>query len=109
MTIAQDDTLLDTWLRGRRSCRAFTPEPVPRATIERMLTLAQRTASWNNVQPWEVTIASGAACDRLRAALVARAASGREGLSKVLRWTPLGRGIRSACPPSDQGQARRPR
>jgi hypothetical protein len=30
--------------------------------------------------------------------LVARAASGREGLSKVLRYTPLGRGIRN-CPP----------
>lgn len=75
MTIAHDDTLLDTWLRGRRSCRAFTPDPVPRATIERILTLAQRTASWNNVQPWEVTIASGAACDRLRAALVERAES----------------------------------
>jgi hypothetical protein len=33
--------------------------------------------------------------------LVARAASGREGLSKVLRYTPLGRGI-SSCPPSDR-------
>jgi hypothetical protein len=32
--------------------------------------------------------------------LVARAASGREGLSKVLRYTPLGRGI-SNCPPCD--------
>lgn len=32
--------------------------------------------------------------------LVARAASGREGLSKVLRYTPLGRGI-SRCPPCD--------
>jgi len=39
--------------------------------------------------------------------LVARAASGREGLSKVLRYTPLGRGI-SACPPCDQNaQVRR--
>jgi hypothetical protein len=28
------------------------------------------------------------------AALAARAASGREGLGKVLRWTPLGGGIR---------------
>lgn len=34
------------------------------------------------------------------AALVARAASGRDGLAKVLRWTPLGRAIRS-CPPSE--------
>ena len=33
--------------------------------------------------------------------LVARAATGREGLSKVLRYTPLGRGI-SNCPPCDQ-------
>ena len=33
-------------------------------------------------------------------ALVARAASGREGLSKVLRYTPLGRGIQRG-PPSE--------
>jgi hypothetical protein len=32
--------------------------------------------------------------------LVARAASGRQGLSKVLRYTPLGRGI-SNCPPCE--------
>lgn len=36
-------------------------------------------------------------------ALVARAASGRDGLSKVLRWTPLGRGI-SRCPPCDTAE-----
>jgi hypothetical protein len=39
-------------------------------------------------------------------ALVARAASGREGLAKVLRWTPLGRGIQN-CPPCEQDQSRR--
>jgi hypothetical protein len=39
-------------------------------------------------------------------ALVARAASGREGLSKVLRYTPLGSRI-SRCPPCEQdAQAR---
>ena len=37
-------------------------------------------------------------------ALVARAASGRQGLSKVLRYTPFGRGI-SNCPPSVQKDA----
>ena len=37
----------------------------------------------------------------LATTLVARAASGREGLAKVLRYTPLGRGI-SACPPCTQ-------
>ena len=39
-------------------------------------------------------------------ALVARAASGRQGLSKVLRYTPFGRGI-SNCPPCDTDQAQR--
>ena len=40
--------------------------------------------------------------------LVARAASGRQGLSKVLRYTPLGKGI-SNCPPCAEGQGRRGR
>ena len=39
-------------------------------------------------------------------ALVARAASGREGLSKVLRYTPFGRGI-SNCPPSEHNPPRK--
>jgi hypothetical protein len=34
--------------------------------------------------------------------LVARAASGREGLSKVLRYTPLGTRIVRVCPPCEQ-------
>jgi hypothetical protein len=36
--------------------------------------------------------------------LVARAASGREGLSRVLRYTPFGRGI-SSCPPCVENKA----
>jgi hypothetical protein len=41
--------------------------------------------------------------------LVARAASGREGLAKVLRYTPLGGRIVRACPPceTDAGGVRR--
>ena len=38
--------------------------------------------------------------------LVARAASGRDGLSKVLRYTPFGRGI-SNCPPCDVEAAKK--
>ncbi|RHW28558.1 nitroreductase [Nocardioides immobilis] len=46
--------------QGRHSCRAFLDREVPRADIEQMLALAQRTASWCNTQPWEVVITSGA-------------------------------------------------
>ena len=68
-----DDATLEAWLRARHSCRAFLPAPVPRPTIERILTLAQRTASWCNCQPWQVAITEGAGTERLRAALQARA------------------------------------
>jgi nitroreductase len=49
---------------------------VPRPTIERILTAAQRTASWCNSQPWQVVIASGAAKERFRTAIYAAASSG---------------------------------
>ncbi len=61
------DTLaFDRLMTARHSCRAFLPEPLPRETIEAILRIAQKTASWNNTQPWQVTIASGAARDRFR-------------------------------------------
>jgi nitroreductase len=62
-------------LKRRYSCRGFRPEPVPRATIERLLEVAQRTPSWCNAQPWQVHLTSGAATERFRAALLAYAAS----------------------------------
>jgi nitroreductase len=60
---------LETLLARRFSCRAFQPRPVPRATIERILAIAQRTASWCNAQPWQVIVTCGSATERLRAAL----------------------------------------
>ncbi|WP_312433745.1 nitroreductase [Achromobacter sp.] len=70
---ALPDTPLEDWLLARHSCRAFLPQPVPRATIERILTLAQRTASWCNCQPWQVAITEGDGTQRLRDALERRA------------------------------------
>ncbi len=66
---------LQTLLEQRYSCRGFLPQEVPRATIERILQLAQRTASWCNAQPWQVVVTRGAATERLREAL--RAAQGQ--------------------------------
>jgi nitroreductase len=68
--------VLEELLSERYSCRAFLPQPVPRATIDRILTAAQRTASWCNSQPWQVVVASGAAKERFRAAIYAEASSG---------------------------------
>jgi nitroreductase len=76
MTVAAPIDTLESLLAGRYSCRAFKPEPVPRATIERILQAAQRTASWCNSQPWQVTITSGEATKKFRDMLYPLAASG---------------------------------
>jgi nitroreductase len=69
--------VLEELLGERFSCRAFLPEPLPRATIERMLGAAQKTASWCNSQPWRIEIASGAAARRFRDVIYGAASSGK--------------------------------
>src|SRR3546814_1779339 len=64
-----DAAALERLLATRHSCRAFLPDRVPQPTIDAILALAQRTASWCNAQPWQVIVASGAATDRFRDAL----------------------------------------
>ena len=71
MTPGVEASVLDDLLRSRWSCRGFAATPVPRATIERLLDMAQRTPSWCNTQPWRVTITSGAATRQLAEALSA--------------------------------------
>jgi nitroreductase len=66
---------LEDLLNERYSCRGYLAEPVERETIERIVAIAQRTASWCNAQPWQVDIASGATTDRLRDALCEHIAS----------------------------------
>lgn len=61
-------------IRSRKSVRAFKPDPVPRAVIERILTLAARAPSGGNLQPWRVYVLLGKARERL----VARVAEARK-------------------------------
>jgi nitroreductase len=75
-SIEQRIGVLEELLGERYSCRAFLPQPVPRATIEHVLAAAQRTASWCNSQPWQLVIASGEAKERFRNAIYAEASSG---------------------------------
>ena len=66
-----DAEIVARLMHGRRSCRAFRPDPVSRTTVEAILTAAQRTASWCNTQPWQVILTAGDATARFRAALQA--------------------------------------
>lgn len=65
------DTVIEELLDARHSCRGFQDRAVPRDTITRLLTLAQRSPSWCNTQPWQVIITEGEATERLRAASLA--------------------------------------
>jgi nitroreductase len=68
---------LATLLDERFSCRKFSARAVPRATIEQILRLAQRTPSWCNCQPWHVALLSGQTLAALREELYACARQGR--------------------------------
>ncbi len=60
-SVEQRIGVLEELLNERYSVRAFRPDPVPQQTIDHVLGVAQRTASWCNSQPWQVLIASGEA------------------------------------------------
>lgn len=47
---------LDTCLRRRRSIRRFTGEPVPRNTVEELLSSAVLAPSASNLQPWRFIV-----------------------------------------------------
>lgn len=46
-------------ITGRKSIRAFKPDPVPRETIQRILEVSQRAPSGTNTQPWHVYVCTG--------------------------------------------------
>jgi nitroreductase len=67
---------LEQAINDRRSTRMFLPDkPVPRELVDQALELAIRSPSNSNVQPWHLRLVSGAARDRLVAALLAEATS----------------------------------
>ena len=67
---------LDQVISERRSTRMFLPQkPVPRELVDEALALAMRAPSNSNIQPWHMVFASGAARDRLVAALLREARS----------------------------------
>jgi nitroreductase len=76
----------------RYSCRGFLPEPLPRATIDRIFGIAQRCPSWCNSQAWQLTVGSAEATDRVRSALLAHVQQGAKP-TPDLDWPREYRGV----------------
>lgn len=64
-------TAVDWAIVSRRSIRAFLPTPVPREEVDAILDVARHAASGMNAQPWRVHVLTGAAKERLSAAIAA--------------------------------------
>ncbi|TSE19846.1 Nitroreductase NfnB [Tepidimonas alkaliphilus] len=62
---ALDPTQVEAAIVSRRSVRAFRPDPVPRALLQRLLAVAARAPSGTNTQPWKVYVLQGRARDAL--------------------------------------------
>ncbi len=57
----------DEVVMGRRSIRGFKPDPVPLELIKEILTMAMRSPSSMNTQPWNFTVVTGDPLNRIRA------------------------------------------
>ncbi|KAB2914423.1 MAG: nitroreductase [Hyphomicrobiaceae bacterium] len=66
-------------ITGRRSIRAFLPEPVPRELVERILIAAGRAPSGSNTQPWRVRVLMGKVLEEVVAEIKAHHDSGQQG------------------------------
>jgi len=66
----------DAIVVGRRSLRAYLPQPVDQQTLEAIFSVAQRAPSNCNTQPWLVHVASGDSIRRLREDMPGRFMSG---------------------------------
>jgi nitroreductase len=72
----------------RRSIRRFLPDPVDRATVERLLEIASRAPSGTNIQPWRVYVVAGETKTALSAAIL-EAYDGDEVFEREYNYYPL--------------------
>jgi len=68
--VTPDGAILDA-IEGRRSVRAFLPDPVSGEVTRRILSAAARAPSGTNMQPWQAYVVTGTAKATLEAEILA--------------------------------------
>jgi nitroreductase len=83
-------TAVDDAIRSRKSVRAFLPTPIARSTVEELLTVASRSASGSNIQPWRIRVIAGETKNRLTASILdAVARDGFEPYQREWNYYPV--------------------
>jgi nitroreductase len=77
-------------LHARRSVRAFKDQPVDTELLKTIFADAQRAPSGGNLQPWQATLVTGEPWQRVKDAVAARIAMGREGYQPEYDIYPKG-------------------
>jgi nitroreductase len=89
-TSSPSKTAVDDAIRSRKSVRAFLPTPIARSTVEELLTVASRSASGSNIQPWRIRVIAGETKNRLTAAILdAVARDGFEPYQREWNYYPV--------------------
>ena len=86
------DMTYDEVVMGRRSIRGYLDKPVPQAVIEEVLTLAMRSPTSMNTQPWHFHVITGEPLDRIRKGNTERILAG-EPDSREFRMGPPYQGV----------------
>jgi len=71
MISTSDQQAVDAAITGRRSIRAFLPQPVAREDVAQILQVAARAPSGTNTQPWKVYVLDGERKQQLSSAILA--------------------------------------
>lgn len=79
-------TAIDESITSRRAVRSFLRREVAAATLADILTVASRAPSAVNTQPWRVRVLSGAARERLSAAVIAAYDAGDARPERPVAW-----------------------
>jgi nitroreductase len=74
---------------GRRSTRAFLPDPVERSVVEELLETAALAPSGGNLQPWRVDVLAGEPLAALKGEARAALGAGRAAMELTVYPSPL--------------------
>jgi nitroreductase len=95
------------FLASRRSTRDFLPTPIPRETIDAILTDAMTAPSWSNTRPYMVAVATGEVRDRISTELLRRWEVARKALNGTW-WDKILFALRGDALPSSDYHVYRP-